>query len=91
MARYDVGRGIDEVQCLVQHRQRAGVVAGSQLILDVDDPLPELQLVGFGTLELAGESRDFVRRLSGLGFFIVQVRFESPDVLFPPSHLREER
>jgi hypothetical protein len=62
MARHDVRRRVDEIQCLVQHRQRARHVSRGKLVLDVDDPLAKLLLVGFGAFELAGESRDFVRR-----------------------------
>jgi hypothetical protein len=63
MARDDVRRRVDEVQRLVQHRQRARHVARGELLPDVDDPLPELLLVGFGAFELASESRDFVGRV----------------------------
>jgi sirohydrochlorin cobaltochelatase len=92
MARDDVGSGVDEVQRLVQHRQCTRGVAGSQLILDLPDSLAQLLFIGFGAFELAGESREFVRRFL-CALFRRHAQYPSPictTILFRLSLLREE-
>src|SRR5436305_2148797 len=54
-----VGRVVDIVQGLVQHRKRIGDIARSELVSYVDDDLAKLLLVGFGAFQLLDEPRDF--------------------------------
>jgi hypothetical protein len=59
--RHDVGRGVDVPQCIVEHRQRDGRMAGGELVSRVRDDLPQTLLERFRSFQLCHEFSELAR------------------------------